>query len=176
MVELSRSAAAAADPVETGDKLTPESKIAIGVLIASTFTVILNEMLMILALPRVMDDLGVTASTGQWLTTGYMLTMAVVIPATGFLTERFRMRTVFTLAMSLFVAGTLLAIVAPGFPVLLVARIIQAVGTAIATPLAFTAVAALVPPSRTGRMMALLTVSTSRLCQPKPIAPAVAAT
>lgn len=161
MVDSAQSAAAAADPVQTGDKLTPESRIAIGVLIASAFTVILNEMLMILALPRVMADLGVTASSGQWLTTGYMLTMAVVIPTTGFLTERFRMRTVFTLAMSLFVVGTLVAILAPNFPVLLVARAIQAVGTAIATPLAFTAVAALAPPSRTGRMMALLTVSTS---------------
>lgn len=143
------------------DKLTPESKIAISVLFASTFTVILNEMLMGVALPTVMADLDITASTGQWLTTAYMLTMAVVIPATGFLTERFRMRTVYTLAMSLFTVGILVAIAAPGFEVLLIGRIIQAVGTAIATPLAFTAVTALVPPSRAGRTMALLTVSVS---------------
>ncbi len=90
-----------------------------------------------------------------------MLTMAVVIPATGFLTERFRMRTVYTLTMSLFTAGTLVAVIAPGFEVLLVGRIIQAASTAIATPLAFTAVTALVPPSRAGRMMALLTVAVS---------------
>lgn len=143
------------------DKLTPESKIAISVLFASTFTVILNEMLMGVALPTVMADLGITASTAQWLTTAYMLTMAVVIPATGFLTERFRMQTVYTLAMSLFTIGILVAIAAPGFEVLLIGRIIQAIGTAIATPLAFTAVTALVPPSRAGRMMALLTVSVS---------------
>jgi DHA2 family lincomycin resistance protein-like MFS transporter len=118
-------------------------------------------MLMGVALPTVMADLGISASIGQWLTTGYMLTMAVVIPATGFLTERFRMRTVYTLAMSLFAVGTLVAVVAPGFEVLLIARVIQAVGTAIATPLAFTAVTALVPPSRAGRMMALLTVAVS---------------
>jgi DHA2 family lincomycin resistance protein-like MFS transporter len=143
------------------DKLTSESKIAISVLFASTFTVILNEMLMGVALPTVMADLGITASTGQWLTTAYMLTMAVVIPATGFLTERFSMRTVYTLAMSMFALGTMVAISAPGFEVLLVGRIVQAVGTAIATPLAFTAVTALVPPSRAGRMMALLTVCVS---------------
>ncbi len=143
------------------EKLNPDSKIALSVLFASTFTVILNEMLMGVALPTVMADLGITASLGQWLTTGYMLTMAVVIPATGFLTERFRMRTVYTLAMSLFTVGTLVAVVAPGFEVLLIGRVIQAVGTAIATPLAFTAVTALVPPSRAGRMMALLTVAVS---------------
>ena len=151
----------AVDTRAADEKLAPGSVVAIAVLVASTFTVILNEMLMAVALPRVMTDLGVTASTAQWLTTGYMLTMAVVIPTTGFLTERLRMRTVYTLAMSLFVLGTIVAAAAPGFSVLLIGRIIQAVGTAIVTPLAFTAVTALVPPSRTGRMLAMLTIATS---------------
>ncbi|TNC48611.1 multidrug efflux MFS transporter [Rubellimicrobium rubrum] len=145
----------------SSERLAPGVAIAIGVLVASTFTVILNEMLMAVALPRVMDALGITASTAQWLTTGYMLTMAVVIPATGVLNERFRMRTVYTLGMALFLAGTVIAAVSPGFVVLLVGRIVQAVGTAILLPLGFTAVATLVPPSRNGRMMALLTVATS---------------
>ena len=144
-----------------GDKLTREATVTIAVLIISTFTVILNEMLMAVALPRVMADLAITASTAQWLTTGYMLTMAVVIPATGFLTERFQMRTVFTLAMSLFVVGTIIAILAPGFSMLLVGRIIQAIGTAIVTPLAYTAVSSLVAVSRRGSVMALVTVATS---------------
>jgi len=161
MTDVSMSALGGADVADAGDTLTRETKIAIAVLFASTFTVILNEMMMAVALPRVMVDLGITAATAQWLTTGYMLTMAVVIPTTGFLSERFRMRVVFTLAMSLFVAGTLIAMAAPGFSVLLVGRIVQAIGTAIATPLAFTAVTALVPPSHAGRMMALLTVSVS---------------
>jgi DHA2 family lincomycin resistance protein-like MFS transporter len=144
-----------------GGKLTREAAVTIAVLVVSTFTVILNEMLMAVALPRVMADLAITASTAQWLTTGYMLTMAVVIPATGFLTERFQMRTVFTLAMSLFVAGTVVAILAPGFNTLLIGRIIQAVGTAIVTPLAYTAVSSLVAAARRGRVMALVTVATS---------------
>jgi DHA2 family lincomycin resistance protein-like MFS transporter len=143
------------------DKLSREATVTIAVLVISTFTVILNEMLMAVALPRVMADLAITASTAQWLTTGYMLTMAVVIPTTGFLTERFQMRTVFTLAMTLFVAGTIVAIVARGFPMLLAGRLIQAVGTAIVTPLAYTAVSSLVAASRRGSVMALVTVATS---------------
>jgi DHA2 family lincomycin resistance protein-like MFS transporter len=135
--------------------------VTIAVLVISTFTVILNEMLMAVALPRVMADLAITASTAQWLTTGYMLTMAVVIPATGFLTERFQMRTVFTLAMSLFVVGTVVAILAPDFNTLLIGRIIQAIGTAIVTPLAYTAVSSLVAAARRGHVMALVTVATS---------------
>ena len=161
MVDTAMPLGAGTQTKAAREKLTPEAIVAIAVLIASTFTVILNEMMMAVALPRVMVDLNITASTAQWLTTGYMLTMAVVIPATGFLTERFRMRTVYTIALSLFTLGTVIAIVAPGFSVLLVGRIVQAIGTAIAMPLAFTAVAALVPRSRQGSMMALLTVATS---------------
>lgn len=141
--------------------LSREAVLTITVLVVSTFTVILNEMLMGVAMPRVMADLDITASTAQWLTTAYMLTMAVVIPATGFLTERYQMRTVFTLAMSLFALGTLVAIIAPGFNTLLVGRVIQAVGTAIVIPLSYTAMSTLVPPSRRGSVMAMNIVATS---------------
>lgn len=143
------------------EKLTREALVIVTVLVISTFTVILNEMMMVVALPRVMSDLDISASTAQWLTTAYMLTMAVVIPATGFLTERYRMRTVFTLAMSLFVAGTVIAIVAPGFDTLLVGRIVQAVGTAIVLPLSYTAVSTLVPEGRRGSVLAMVTVATA---------------
>ena len=50
----------------------------------------------------------------QWLTTAFLLTMAVVIPITGFLLQRLATRPVFVLAMRLFSAGTLLAAVSPG--------------------------------------------------------------
>ncbi|NTE87774.1 DHA2 family efflux MFS transporter permease subunit [Agrobacterium rubi] len=141
--------------------LSREAVLTIGVLVVSTFTVILNEMLMGVAMPRIMVDLSITASTAQWLTTAYMLTMAVVIPATGFLTERYQMRTVFTLAMALFAVGTLVAIVAPGFETLLVGRVIQAVGTSIVIPLSYTAMSTLVPESRRGSVMAMNIVATS---------------
>ena len=101
----------------------------IGTLLVAAFVVILNETIMGVALPQLMVDLRVDARTGQWLTTAFMLTMAVVIPTTGFLLQRFSTRTVFGLAMTLFSAGTLLAAVAPGFWVLLPARVIQASGT-----------------------------------------------
>ena len=76
-------------------------------LLVATFVVILNETIMGVALPRLMVDLGVTPRTGQWLSTAFMLTMAVVIPTTGFLLQRLTTRTVFRLAMGLFTAGTL---------------------------------------------------------------------
>ncbi|GAB2464300.1 MDR family MFS transporter [Xylanimonas ulmi] len=126
---------------------------AIALLLASTFVVILNETTMSVALPPIMADLGVTAATGQWLTTAFLLTMAVTIPATGFLLQRLGTRGSYLLAMSLFSLGTLLALVAPFFGLLVVARVVQALGTAIMMPLLMTTVMSLVPPRQRGRVM-----------------------
>ncbi|MGB3695833.1 MAG: MDR family MFS transporter [Gordonia sp. (in: high G+C Gram-positive bacteria)] len=130
----------------------------IATLIVATFVVILNETVMTVAIPVLQDDLGVAPSAGQWLTTIFMLTMAVVIPLTGFLIQRFGTRTMFLAAMTLFAIGTVVAILAPGFAVLLVARVIQALGTAIMLPLLMTTVMTLVPEDRRGVMMGNISV------------------
>ncbi len=125
----------------------------IAVLLVSTFVVILNETIMSIALPVLTLDLHIDFSQAQWLTSGFLLTMAVVIPVTGFLIRRFRSRVLFVLAMSLFSAGTLLAALAPSFEILLAARVVQASGTAIMMPLLMTTVMTLVPPQRRGAVM-----------------------
>ena len=98
----------------------------IWLLLAAAFVAILNETTMGVAIPHLIGDLGITAVDAQWLTTAFMLTMAVVIPITGFLLRRFTTRAMFATAMSLFSAGTLIALVAPGFEVLVIARVVQA--------------------------------------------------
>lgn len=138
-------------------------------LLVATFVVILNETIMGVALPRLMEDLSVTARTGQWLSTAFMLTMAIVIPTTGFLLQRLSTRTVFVLAMTLFCAGTLLAAVSPGFWLLLPARIVQASGTAIMLPLLMTTILTLVPVERRGVVMGNVSIAIS-------VAPAVGPT
>ena len=125
-------------------------------MLIATFVVILNETIMNVALPILMVELDVSASTVQWLSTGFLLTMAVVIPITGFLIQRFSTRTVFMTAMSLFSFGTLTAAVAPTFGVMLLGRIVQASGTAMMSPLLMTTVLALVPAQNRGAMMGTL--------------------
>ncbi|WP_155976896.1 MDR family MFS transporter [Nocardia sp. 348MFTsu5.1] len=142
----------------SGDRLGRSSAVAIGVLVVSTLVVLMNEMALGVALPHLMDDLGVTASTGQWLTTGYMLTMAVVIPTTAFLMQRFRLRAFFIAAMATFSVGTLIAASAPGFEMLFAGRIIQAAGTAVMMPLLLSTTMILVPPARQGQIMGVVTV------------------
>ncbi|ABS01758.1 DHA2 family lincomycin resistance protein-like MFS transporter [Kineococcus radiotolerans] len=162
------AAAPAAVPAER-DRLAPGDGTVIALLLVSAFVVILNETIMGVALPRLMADLGITAATGQWLTTGFMLTMAVVIPATGFIMERFRLRQVFVAAMSLFSLGTAIAAVAPGFELLLVGRIVQASGTAVMMPLLMTTALTLVPAASRGRTMGMISVVIS-------VAPAIGPT
>jgi DHA2 family lincomycin resistance protein-like MFS transporter len=141
----------------------------IWLLLAASFVVILNETIMGVAIPHLVDDLDITISAAQWLTTAFMLTMAVVIPITGFLLQRFATRPIFITAMSLFSAGTLIAALAPGFEVLLLARVVQASGTAIMMPLLMTTLMTLVAPSDRGRLMGRVSIVIS-------VAPAIGPT
>ncbi|MCU1579202.1 MAG: family efflux transporter permease subunit [Rhodoglobus sp.] len=142
------------------------NNLVINLMLVATFVVFLNETIIGVAIPAVMKDLSIPASTAQWLSTAFMLTMAVVIPTTGFLMQRLNTRTVFILAMSLFSLGTAIAAIAPGFEILLVGRVIQASGTAIMMPLLMTTVMTLVPPHERGKTMGNISIVMS-------VAPAV---
>ena len=111
-----------ATPKHADQRLNPRDRLVIGILLVSTFVVILNETIMAVALPHLMDSLQVGAGAVQWLTTAFLITMAVVIPVTGFLIQRMRTRAIFIGAMSLFLAGTLICAVAPGLAVLILGR------------------------------------------------------
>ncbi|MFZ4894949.1 MDR family MFS transporter [Plantibacter sp. Mn2098] len=163
----------------TGDATAPVAEVApdhssrntlvIALLLTSTFVVILNETIMGVALPRLMHDLSITASAAQWLTTAFLLTMAVVIPISGFLLQRFNTRPVFLTAMGLFSAGTLISASAPGFTILLVGRVVQAGGTAIMMPLLMTTILTLVPIASRGKVMGNVSIVMS-------VAPAIGPT
>ncbi|MFJ7777222.1 DHA2 family efflux MFS transporter permease subunit [Streptomyces yangpuensis] len=147
-----------AAPHET-PTLSPDRVTAVlRILVLSTFVVLLNETIMVNAIPRLMREFDVTAAAAGWLSTAFMLTMAVVIPVTGWFLQRVTTRTAFGLAMALFLAGTVLAAAAPAFPVLLAARVIQASGTAVMMPLLMTTLMTLVPPHDRGRVMGNITL------------------
>jgi DHA2 family lincomycin resistance protein-like MFS transporter len=142
--------ATAAPPARAG--------LLLGVLVVSAFVMILNETILSVALRDLTADLGVSTTTVQWLTSGFLLTMAVVIPITGFLLERFTPRRIFLISLTLFSLGTLIGAIAPGFAVLLVGRVVQACGTAVMLPMLMTTVMRLVPPERRGATMGTITI------------------
>lgn len=133
--------------------IDPRGMRVIWLLLVAAFVAILNETTMGIAIPHLNADLGIPPELGQWLTSAFMLAMAVVIPITGFLLQRFTTRGVFLSAMTLFSIGTLICLVAPGFSLLLVGRVVQASGTAIMMPLLMTTVMNVVPAHSRGRVM-----------------------
>ncbi|MGO4300641.1 MDR family MFS transporter [Leifsonia sp. RAF41] len=156
-------------PASAGARIAPRDQRVIWLLLAATFVVILNETIMTVAIPKLMDDLHIDALAAQWLSTAFMLTMAVVIPITGILLQRYTTRQMFIAAMSLFSLGTLTAALAPGFMVLVAARVVQASGTAIMIPLLMTTLMTLVPPALRGRTMGNVSIVIS-------VAPAIGPT
>ncbi|HVW42118.1 MAG TPA: MDR family MFS transporter [Amycolatopsis sp.] len=130
-------------------------------LVLATFVVILNETIMINAIPRLMDSLGIAEESAQWVSTAFMLTMAAVIPVTGWFLQRVSTRQAFGLAMGVFLAGTALSAVAPSFEILLAGRIVQACGTAVMMPLLMTTLMTVVPEQDRGRVMGTVTLAMS---------------
>ena len=131
---------------------------AIYVLLAAAFIAILNETIMSVAIPVIKTDLDISAALAQWVTTAFLLTMAVVIPVTGFLISKLTLRQLFLLSQGLFVAGTVIGALAPGFALVIVGRVIQAVGTAVLLPLLMTTVLRLVPEKNRGTMMGNMSI------------------
>ncbi len=130
-------------------------------LVLATFIVILNETVMINAIPRLMAEFDVSTRSAQWLTSGFMLTMAVVIPITGWFLQRVSTRQAFGTAMAVFCTGTLVCAIAPIFAVLLLGRVIQAGGTAIMMPLLMTTLMTIVREQDRGRIMGNVTLAIS---------------
>jgi MFS transporter, DHA2 family, lincomycin resistance protein len=135
--------------------------LVIKLLVAATFVVILNETIMINAVPRLMTDFNIDERTSQWISSIFMLTMAAVIPVTGWFLQRVSTRSAYAVAMVTFSVGTLLGAVAPNFEVLLGARVIQAGGTAVMMPLLMTTLMTVVAEQDRGRVMGNVTMAIS---------------
>ena len=138
--------------------LPREVVVVLAILVASAMIMILNETILSVALPAIMEDFQIPETTAQWLTTGFMLTMAVVIPTTGYLLDRFSTKTIFVTALLFFLAGTFVAAIAPTFAILLTARVIQAIGTALIMPLLMTVTLTVVPAERRGAVMGIISI------------------
>ncbi|MFG6149687.1 MDR family MFS transporter [Halobacillus sp. B23F22_1] len=130
------------------------SKVLIaGLLISGSFITILNQTLMITAIPPIMEEMNITANTGQWLTTVFMLVNGIMIPISAFLIEKFTTRQLFMTAMGVFAAGTIVGGLATNFPVLLTGRIIQSAGAGVMLPLMQTVFLLIFPVEKRGAAM-----------------------
>lgn len=135
---------------------TLKRTILVVVMLAGAFVTMLNQTLLNTALPQIMKDLSISANTAQWLTTGFMLVTGVLIPVSAFLIEKFSTRRLFITAMCLFASGTLMAAIAPNFPVLIFGRILQAVSDGLMLPLMQTIFLMIFPVKQRGSAMGMV--------------------
>lgn len=125
-------------------------------LIIGAFFAILNETLLNIALTTLMEQFHISLPTVQWMATGFMLMMGMVIPISALLVQWFTTRQLFIGVMVIFTIGTTICALAPSFPILLVGRLIQAVGTGLLMPIIFNVFLLLYPPHKRGKIMGVV--------------------
>ncbi|HLQ72823.1 MAG TPA: MDR family MFS transporter [Bacillota bacterium] len=125
-------------------------------LIIGAFFAILNETLLNIALTTLMKEFSVTLTSVQWMATGFMLVMGIVIPASALLLQWFTTRQMFLGTMISFTIGTIICAIAPTFAILLFGRFLQAVGTGLLIPIIFNTFLLLYPPHRRGAVMGIV--------------------
>lgn len=128
-------------------------------LLIGAFVSILNQTLMNIALPKMTVDLGVSYTTIQWLSTGFMLVNGVLIPISAFLMARFSTRKLFITAMSLFSIGTLICALGNSFPVVLIGRLVQASGAGVLMPLMTVIFLTIFPIEKRGQAMGMMGIA-----------------
>jgi len=125
-------------------------------LIIGAFFAILNETLLNIALTTLMEQFHITLPTVQWMATGFMLVMGIVIPISALLVQWFSTRQLFLGVMIVFTLGTTICAIAPNFPILLFGRLIQAIGTGLLMPIIFNVFLLLYPPHKRGKIMGVV--------------------
>lgn len=144
------------------EKKTEKNIIIVIVSIAIlSFMGILSETGLNIAYSLLMNKFNISASVIQWLTTGYLLTLAVLIPIFPFLVRHFRTKTLFQTSVIIFTIGTFLCSCAWNFYILLIGRIIQAIGTSIALPLMINIILEQVPIEKRGYTMGIVGLVTN---------------
>jgi len=121
--------------------------------VVGTFMVMLDQTVVNIALPKITTVFGVGVHETQLVITSYMLALAVIMPATGFLSDTFGTKRLYLITMALFTGGSLLCGLAWNNPSLVAFRVIQGLGGGMMTPLGMTMLFQVVPPQRRNTVM-----------------------
>lgn len=118
-----------------------------------SFCGVIVETAMNVSFPKLMTEFGVTTNVVQWMTSIYLLVVAIIVPLSALLKRSFRTKPLFLTAVIFFIAGVIIDALAPTFPILLIGRLVQGLGTGISLPLMFNIIMEQVPRPRIGLMM-----------------------
>ncbi len=126
------------------------SVVAAGIM---SFSGVVVETAMNVTFPALMSEFGIDTATVQWMTTSYLLVLALIVPTSSYLNRRFATKRVFVCAMAFYVAGIICGMCAVSFPMLLCGRVLEGIGTGIALPLMFNIITEQAPEGCMGTMM-----------------------
>lgn len=120
-----------------------------------SFVGILTETSLNVTFPTMMKEFKVSLDTIQWTTTGYLLMIAIIMICSSYLNDRFTARQLFIIACVGFMVGSVISAIAPNFPILLLGRLISALGAGLSTPLMFNLITEIMPRSKWGVYMGI---------------------
>lgn len=132
---------------------TSKRNAIVTVMLISAFVSMLNQTILNTALPAIIKGLNITETTAQWLITGFMLVNGIMIPLTAFLMDKYSTRHLYIFSMAIFLIGSIVAAFSPTFTILMISRIIQAIGAGILLPLMQFTVFTLFPAEQRGFAM-----------------------
>ncbi|WP_400162027.1 DHA2 family efflux MFS transporter permease subunit [Brevibacillus sp. TJ4] len=144
------------DVVQAEEKKVYRTTHIIASFLIAGFIGLFSETSLNMALRDLTQIFGVQHATIQWLTTGYLLTLGILVPVSSLLLQWFTTRQLFIISLAFSIVGTLIAAVAPSFSFLLIARCVQAIGTALMLPLMFNTILIIVPPHKRGATMGMM--------------------
>lgn len=128
-------------------------------LLFGMFIAILNQTLLNVALPKINTEFNISASTGQWLMTGFMLVNGILIPITAYLFNKYSYRKLFLVASVLFTIGSLICAISMNFPIMMVGRVLQAIGAGVLMPLGSIVIITIYPPEKRGAAMGTMGIA-----------------
>ncbi|HDA7573299.1 TPA: DHA2 family efflux MFS transporter permease subunit [Staphylococcus aureus] len=128
-------------------------------LLFGMFIAILNQTLLNVALPKINTEFNISASTGQWLMTGFMLVNGILIPITAYLFNKYSYRKLFLVALVLFTIGLLICAISMNFPIMMVGRVLQAIGAGVLMPLGSIVIITIYPPEKRGAAMGTMGIA-----------------
>ena len=123
------------------------------------FIAILNQTLLNVALPKINTEFNISASTGQWLMTGFMLVNGILIPISAFLFNKYSYRKLFIVGLALFTIGSLICAISFNFPIMMGGRVLQAIGAGILMPLGSNVIVTIFPPEKRGVAMGTMGIA-----------------
>ena len=143
---------------EAADRIEPYVWKIAGVVILGMIMSILDTTIVNVALRTLGHDLHSSISQVQWVVTGYLLSLAAVIPITGWAARRFGAKRVYMVSLVLFTAGSALCAVAASTTTLVLFRVLQGVGGGMIMPIGQLIMAQIAGPKRMGRVMAIVSM------------------